>query len=565
MYAAGVAGNGTAATVMALTTPVFTDKFGSFALTGDYHCASTEDQVYIVARGGNPGLTAGTNNTALVLVNALGRCGDLNANTYITINEVTTVAAAWALAPFMNSAVALGSSSTNVLGLKNAFLNTRLLANPATGMAATLPSSQTLETNKLYALADALAPCVNSSGPGSAACLSLFSAATPSGGTPPVDTLTAALSIVKHPGSKVAAVYALITPQPPFATGYTQAPSDWTMSLAITGGGLSSPTALGLDALGNVWVGNFPGVLSEFTPQGTAVSSTGYGVGTISEVYGLTVDPSGNIWVANEEFPKHSTTRGSVSKFLGAASGSPGTLVQVGGSPYLYDVSVDFPLGLAADTNGNIAISNYANSSATILDTNGGTVADGLGVNQSSFPGVVAIDANHGVWLANQTDVTVTHIAANGTVLARPTCCNGANAVAVDAFGNAWVANYYGGGVSEISNAGTVLINNAQGGGLANGYPSNLAIDAAQNLWVSLYRATGFAEVAGNGGTVAAGTALSPAQGFGQDAGLLLPYSLLPDRSGNLWISSFGNSTLFLVFGVATPTATPNIVSPVAP
>ena len=76
---------------------------GGFSITHDYNCPSATSQVYLVASGGNPCLSAGTNNTALALMAALGPCGQLNGSTFVDIDEVTTVASVYALAQFMTA------------------------------------------------------------------------------------------------------------------------------------------------------------------------------------------------------------------------------------------------------------------------------------------------------------------------------------------------------------------------------------------------------------------------------------------------------------------------------
>jgi len=569
LYTAGIAGNGSAARPMIAAT-VTTDSNGFFGITGDYTCVNSTDQVYITATGGDPGV--GTNNSNLIMMTALGNCGNLNSSTYITINEVTTVAAAWALAPFMISATNVGSSPTNSLGLQNAFLNAQLIASSATGLAATNPSNLAIETDKLYALADAIATCVNSSGGSS--CTPLFAAATPPAGsapivTAPTDTIAAALDIVKFPGSNPGGVYNLISPTPPFPTAYTQAPNDWTMSLTVTGGGLNSPTAITVDASGNIWVAGYYGLLSAFSPQGTPLSATGFGSGILSETYGVAVDNSGNLWVSNQELPGHSPGHGSIVKFMGASSGSMGTPVfnAATNSYWFFDQTMSFPTALAPDSNGDIMIANFANSTGAVYDSSGNVVATGLGTGNSAFPVAIIADGSHGMWLANQGDTTVTHVDQFGNILAHPNCCSGANGIAIDTFGNAWVANYYGGNVNEISPTGTsaTLVDGGQDGGLANGYPAGLALDAAQNVWVALYRGTGFSEVVGPSGYQAPGTALSPANGYGLDANLLLPFTLAPDASGNIWVSNYGKSNIVMFFGIATPTATPIIAAATAP
>jgi hypothetical protein len=574
LYAVGKAGNGSPARKM-LVNAVSTKDDGTFIITGDYSCSAADDQVYLVATGGNPGLTPAVDNPSLVLMTAFGSCVNLPTASYLILNEVTTAAAAWTLAPFMKSATEIGASSTNAQGIASAFLNAQLLVDSSTGLAATLPANLATETSKLYALADAIAPCVNSNG--TTGCTSLFTAATPSGGTAPTNTLNAALSIVQNPGQNVEAVFNLINAQAPFPTSLTKAPNDWTMSLSVTGGGLNLPSALALDGFNNVWVANYAGSVSAFSPQGTMFNTTGYGNGILSEVYGLAVDFNNNIWVTNEQAPSHSPTQGSITAFQGVGTGTLGSVLF--GKNYIYDTSIDFPFSIAADTNGDMLVTNNANSTVTVYSDAGVFVKSGVGMGEASLPAEAVPDLNHGVWFANQGDSSVTHLDKNGVLLARTFCCDGASTVATDSLGNAWITNFRGGSITELASDGTMEAT-TDGGGLSdltkpghpvgNG-PSGIAIDAGQNVWVSNYYGANFSEVAGSGGTATAGTPISSSSGFGLDAHLVLPYSIAPDAAGDLWISNFGKDKmtgLYKVtefFGLATPTKTPLLPSPTAP
>ncbi len=81
---------------------------------------------------------------------------------------------------------------------------------------------------------------------------------------------------------------------------------------AFTGGGLTIPWGIAVDGNDNVWVANFGGQrLSEFCgtgpascPPGTGTGqpispSTGYGFDGLTRNTGVAIDPSGNVWVAN--------------------------------------------------------------------------------------------------------------------------------------------------------------------------------------------------------------------------------------------------------------------------
>ena len=102
-------------------------------------------------------------------------------------------------------------------------------------------------------------------------------------------------------------------------------------------------------------------------------------------------------------------------------------------------------------------------------------------------------------------------------------------------------------------------------------HPEVVAVDAAQNAWFTNIDNNSITEIAGNGGPVAVGTGLSPSTGvygtggFGLDAGLAEPFSIIPDRSGNLWISNRAQVAVTMFFGLAAPTVTPLQPVPTAP
>ncbi len=503
-------------------------------------------------------------------MSALGNCGDLQTGAQkLTINELTTVAAGYALAPFMTAFDHVGASSTNQLGLRNAFSNAHLLADTATGSAAAIASNLAVENSKLYALANALTSCTASSGGG--ACTPLFTAATLSSGsgTAPTDTLTALRNIVGNPGNNVAAVFSTQANSPAYTPTLTTAPHDWTMSLTVTGGGLFEPTALAVDKFGNVWATNFGGPGSDgnsnptgvvaYSPQGTPFPGTPFTDGQ-TEAYGLTLDTNGDVWVTSEENVGHGSTTGSVAKLLGASSGTPGTLVGTFSDPTLY-----FPESIAADTTQNtILIGNYASGTATIYDLNGNFLRN-VASGYSSYTIGVAADGAGGLWLANEGAENVTHVAVDGTAQ-NTTCCDGPGALAVDPQANVWIANTLPSGnnftFSEVSNTGALRITEQSAGGLVT--PGGAAIDAAGQFWVTNYYDGSFTEIAGNNAGVPAGMGISPFA-FGKDAALLQPFAIAPDSSGNVWISNRVRNSLVMFFGLATPTATPAPSLPSAP
>ncbi len=550
LYAAGTGGNGIGAYNL-LQAPVTTGPNGGFNTTA-FTCPSATTQVYLVSSGGNPGLPTATSNPAAILMSPLGDCGSLPAK--VTVNEVTTVASAWALAQFLGPAASAGSSSTNATGLRNAFLVANNLVNTTAGSApgAAIPAGATLETAKLYTLADALASCVNSDG--GSACTPLFSAATVSG-VPPTNVLDAALNIVRHPAANVTAVFNTTQAKAPFQPSLSNAPHDWTLSITYTGGGLSYPTAVAFDSVGNIWAANYFGVVAtKLSPTGQPAAPNGFPDPALYESYGITVDGQDAAWITNEE-SSSSTNQGggTITRFSSTGQLLSGSGFTAGG--------VYFPYSIAADTDGSVWIADNGRSAASHLATDGTSLAGASGYASASLPLPVgvALDGSHTAWFAAQGSAV--KVTSSGAV-SQFSCCHAPSAIALDPSANVWLTDYSASALVQLSPSGTVLQTLTNAGGLY--YPESLSLDTAGTAWVSNFRGNSFSAfaAASSGGTSAA---LSPANGFGLDAGLNEPFGLALDASGNVWISNFNANSLTEFVGLAAPVRTPLLGLPALP
>ena len=562
LLAAGTTGYGSAATTESVSTAV-TDSRGGFQLS--YRCAAATDQVYLVSRRGTPaGRTLGS-ITNLVLVTALGNCGGLEASAIV--NEVTTVAAGYALAQFADgtgvyeAASHIGATATNTSGMANAFLTANVLADPALGQAGgpVKSSSSVVPASTLNTLAAIVATCGAVSG--SDPCSALLQAAATTDAVSPVDSFMAIVNVARHAGSNINALYALAS-NGAYAPRLSASPKDWSLGIAHSGGGLGKPTALAVDSVGNVWVANYsPAAVSKFSPQGAPLSpSAGYVGGGLYELLGLTIDPTGNVWVTSSE------SAGSVNSGLGAVQKFSSAGVLLSGSTGYGSGTVNFPEAAAADALGNIWLANYGNSTAAELTSTGSalTPAGGLGVGTGKFffPVAVAVDASSNAWFANQSGDNATMVSAARAVGTPVSCCNAPSGVALDAKGNIWLANYYGSSVSEIRPNGTVVSSGYTGGGINQ--PQGIAIDGAGNVWVANYRGNNLSAFQGENSSQP-GTPLFGTDGFGNGGGLSLPTRLAIDASGNLWVASNGNNALIEYVGSASPVRTPLLGLPVRP
>jgi streptogramin lyase len=551
LYQAGSGGPGVGAGQL-LPAPAITDGTGQFSFT-NYTCPSSTTQVYLIATGGNPGLPAGGTNPASVMMAALGDCGNLSASTFINMNEVTTVGAVWALSQFMAAGGGVGASSTNAVGLRNGFGVASSLVDVDQGIAGgpTLPTGATLETAKLYTMANIVAACVNSDG--GAACSPLFQAAALSaGGSAPTNTLDAVLDIVTHPGINVGGVFNTAPATGPFQMPLGSAPNDWTMALTFTGGGLDAPTALAIDSTGSVWAANYFGsVASKFSPSGKPVSALGYTDASLSESYGITVDGQDNAWVANEQSPSGvNFGDGSITKLTSGGQVVSGSGFTAGG--------IYYPYAVAADSVGRVWVADYGRSGASLLASDGTSLLGSSGVSPPNlaFPVAVAVDGSHNGWFAAQ-GATV-QIAPNGS--STPFfCCNYPSGIAIDPKGNVWLTEYNSSSLVELSSSGAILQQIANMGGIDQ--PEGAAVDGAGNVWITNYRGSSISAFTGAGPSAA----LSPSSGFGRDVSLNEPFGLAIDASGNVWVSSFSNDTVTEFVGAASPIRTPLLGPPAQP
>jgi streptogramin lyase len=368
LYQAGTTGYGSAAT--ALGPSVQTTPGGNFNLPS-YTCAAGS-QVYLVGTGGQPiaatmSSSAVTNNNLALMV-GLGTCGGTDLNNFINVNELTTVASVWALAPFMTGIANVGSSSTNSAGLANAFAAINEVVNTANGTTPglALPAGATLPTTEINTLGDILEQCINSGGGtegDGSACGNLFEYAPNAAGTVyPMDTITAVMNIAQSPGRNVANLNRLRSANPVFqpALDVNSPPNDWTIAITYTGGGLNAPTSIAADAAGAIWVTNSGNSsVTKLNPAGAAVSGAGgFTAGGVSAPTAIAIDTGGNAWVTN--------ANSTVTELN--STGTTGTNYSGNG--------LSTPASIAIDGSGNIWIANTGANPVSAF-TNSGAVLTG--------------------------------------------------------------------------------------------------------------------------------------------------------------------------------------------
>jgi hypothetical protein len=487
-------------------------------------------ETYVLATGGNAG---NGSNSAIGLMALTGKCQSLMSSSFVTVNELTTVAAQWALAQFIDvQGMNIGTSPGNASGLGNAVAGdvADLVISVGTDAgdsgipAPFLPAGSQCSLNpapsncdgleRLNSLANILAACVLSSGPSSSACTVLFShAGTPSTGT----TLEAAHQTVSHPKRNVKVIWEIqgTLASPPYQPSLSSAPDGWELGLLFTppSAAFNTPVWVALDGPGNVWIVNgFANIISElpagnyndgaanFTPPGAAFSVP----------FAVALDTAGNVFVANAA--NNSVSELPVGNFNnGATHFAPA------------NAAFNGPAALALDKFNNIWVANLFGGS--------GCSASPPAVPCGSVSELRAGDYNtHGV--------NFTSSAAKFDSLLT---------IALDSAGNVWTSNEFSNSVSELT-AGVPRqgINFAPASAAFN-RPIALALDVSNNVWV-----------ANSSGVCAHGAScgsLSKLPASNRDAALnfapaaaaiVQPNSVAVDSNGNLWVSNGGPSVCVL-------------------
>jgi hypothetical protein len=546
VYAAGTSGNGSAGTVL-LTNTLITDGAGAFTVPAGYACPAASSQLYIVVRGDAA-------HPYISLATAVGACNQLASGSQFLINEVTTAATAYGLAQFLSPGGNIGSSATNTRGISNAAATVASLANLTTGRSpgASFPPNGSSPAAKINSIANLLNTCTSATS--ASGCNALFSATTPGNGTAPSNTLDAALNLVRNPGNNVATLYTQSTASTAFTPALTAAPSDWTMFINYTGGGMNTPTAIGVDAAGNVWVAGYYGVASEFSPSGAPAFPNGITGGGLFHSYGLAIDPQNNVWIPDEDSPV------SVNGGYGSVTVLSSTGQLISGPTGFTAGGIAYPIAIAIDTNSTIWVTDSHNASVTLLSSTGQPMSGPTGYQwpQLAYSYGIALDANHNGWAASNEDDTITKISPDGSQFTNYACCRGPAAVAIDQRGFVWVTNYLGDSISQLASDGTVISSGYSDGLASILHPQGIAIDGAGHVWVTNILGSSITELAGSA-TNSPGQILSPTAGWARDAGLNYAYAVAIDASGNLWVVNKTTNILTEIVGLATPVKTPQL------
>jgi sugar lactone lactonase YvrE len=263
---------------------------------------------------------------------------------------------------------------------------------------------------------------------------------------------------------------------------------------AGTPGGLATPTAVAIDASGNLWVADssnsrileFKAPLTTGESASVVLGQTSLtavgeclGTGSLGETCdpeGLAFDSSGNLWVAD------ASRNNWVVEFKAPFANGESASLMLGGAPFsggMNDTSLAQPRGLSFDSTGNLWVADtgdsrllrfnapFTNHEAASLVLGASDFNSSIQVsfdsylqNKSAIPGptVIAIDKSGNVWVTNVFDLvtmfpppfslgeTPSIIVGDLSLAANPTSANSTtmnspNGIAFDSSGNLWVSD----------------------------------------------------------------------------------------------------------------------------
>jgi len=539
---------------------------------------------------GTAAQASNSNNPATVNLAVLGNCptsGSANFSylNFVYMNEVSTAAAAYALAGFfpppgtsgltVAGAVAanlsIPSSDTLALtGLQNAALTAGQLydiqgSNSGTGAdgethiarTTTPVGGGTVPQALIDTVGNILANCVDSANTSvvtaneSTQCSTLFADTLSAGtsGTRPIDTATAAIDIANNPWANVSALINLPTGNAPFQPSLSSA-NDFSVGISYTPAHVSSPQGIAVDGSGQIWYTNYgSGYVTTLSPLGAVV----YNVANSGDNLGyIAIDGNGTAWygdVTKQSLSRISSAGAYVSTYDSGNLSFPYGIAVDGsyGTGYIYIEQANTPSVDRFDGNGNLSGTNPV-SGATSCEGSYGANHLATDNNTNGFH----------LWFSSEQGDFVCEMTTSGSLVRKITINSSQGSgntyspeyVSIDASGNAWIPDQYHNGMNKITQSGTLT--NPTGGSLSGAFGS--AVDGDGNVFVTNRSSNSITEYLGS---TSAAVSATNFEGGGNASVMNDPLNLAIDPSGNVWVANYSGNLIVEMVGLAAPTYTP--------
>lgn len=429
----------------------------------------------------------------------------------ITINELTTVGAAFSMAQFFKNGEIIGSS----LGLKIASGMNDNLVSPVLGtlsqvIKASPNADQTNTMRSLNNLSNLIASCVRNS----SACTSLFSL-TKINGFSPTNTLDALLNIAHYPTNNLAGIFIQSNLLSLYQPTLKLKPDAWTLAVKFNNSGslaapFGGPAKTVFDKNGYAWITNnvIQGTpdssqwLIVLKPNGQPAdgmngtpTSPIFGGGLLGNAFGITIDTRGDIWTGNFGWGSCANClppggEGSVSQFSPTGIPISGSLGYI---TALYRVQ-----GTVSDRNNNIWMASYGNDRIVVYLNGDPNSVIYYQEPANSGPFEIAIARDGSAWVSNSksgagTGSVINKYIISGNQLIKTLDVqlppgSSTREISLDSQGNAWVASTGDSTIYKIDPSGNFVAYNNRGG--ISG-PWGVTVDGDDNIWVANFEGNG--------------------------------------------------------------------------
>ncbi len=258
---------------------------------------------------------------------------------------------------------------------------------------------------------------------------------------------------------------------------------------------LNGPNGVAVDAAGNIYIADTYNNAIRMVNSNGIISTFGYG---FQYPAGVAVDAAGNVFVAdtyNQRIAKINTSGSAVTTIAGTGIG-----IYSGDGGLATNAGLRYPNGVAIDAAGNIYIADNINKRVRKVNTNGiistlaGTGTAGYSGDggpataaELSYPTSVAVDAFGNIYIADNGNLAVRKVDANGiiTSILGAGFFNSPYGVSTDAAGNLYVADQMANYVYKLSGVATIGIKQFTNKEQINIYPNpttnNLQVSFAGN------------------------------------------------------------------------------------
>jgi hypothetical protein len=430
---------------------------------------------------------------------------DSSVPAQVTINELTTVAAAYSAAQFLAPDGTLVGEPLPMSIVSGMSAN---IVDVATGNSSTVMTSspnggQTNALGVTQSLANLLASAVRDPG---AYLNSLLDLATVEGQPRPTNTIAALANIARRPANNAGRIYTQSQAAKCFASPVQQQPVAWTIVVKVNNSGdvsrmFGGPANVAFDARGRAWIANnviqggpdsapFCMVLD---PAGRpALDDSGNlmtpfeGGGLLGAGFGVTVDGQQRIWIGDFGWTSDTLPVGSASLFdPNAKALSP--------APDGFTAGVNRVQQVVVDDRGNVWLASYGNNAVVVYPGAGNSNSHpdlyySYAPNDTDFqPFGIAIAADQTAWVTNSNEDTssVLHLRFTGSGIEKMSETPAGQVlkgIAVDSKNNVWAASGGNDTVYRLDEYGD-LLGAYQGGGVQG--PWGLCLDGNDDVWVA--------------------------------------------------------------------------------